>query len=389
MKNYTRASTNRLLVAAVALSVAACGNGGNDSATTTAAPKPASTTAAPTTTQGSSADVAAAEALVAPYTGHPSAFPIDTPLKVKPTGKRIAFVDCGSPACTLYAQIAAPAFERLGMKVTTLQAGSSADSVQKAFDAVVQDGYDGVFLALLPAAQWKRGLEQLEKAGIPVVASGVLGLDAERVAVQPGGEKSTTRNGELLAGEVVVRDGAKADVVVYFTPELDFTTLAKDVFVKKMGELCPGCAVRAVPLPIASLGTTAANAIVADLQANPTRKTAVFTLGEETVGLPPALGTAGLKVETILSLLGTEQLESLQKGDFDVGLEGDFSILIWTAVDSLARLTTGQEPAPGAVADDIPSQFLTPADVAGDVSQGYSAYPDFADRFGALWDQAG
>jgi ribose transport system substrate-binding protein len=56
-------------------------------------------------------------------------------------------------------------------------------------------------------------------------------------------------------------------------------------------------------------------------------------------------------------------------------------------MDSLARLTTGQPAAPGAVQDIPPLQFLTAADLPGDVSKGWTGYPEFAQRFMALWKQ--
>jgi ribose transport system substrate-binding protein len=54
-------------------------------------------------------------------------------------------------------------------------------------------------------------------------------------------------------------------------------------------------------------------------------------------------------------------------------------------MDSLARLTTGERAAPGAVADIPPMQLLTAKDLQGDVSKGWSGYPDFAARFTKLW----
>jgi ribose transport system substrate-binding protein len=67
----------------------------------------------------------------------------------------------------------------------------------------------------------------------------------------------------------------------------------------------------------------------------------------------------------------------------------DLGVLVWTMVDSLARLTTGQQADPGAVADEVPKQFLTAGDLPEDVSRGWSGYPDFAERFLTLWNVQG
>ena len=57
-------------------------------------------------------------------------------------------------------------------------------------------------------------------------------------------------------------------------------------------------------------------------------------------------------------------------------------------MDSLARLMTDHPVAPGATEDAPPQQFVTKAVLTGDVSRGWVAYPDFMDRFKALWSQA-
>ena len=71
-----------------------------------------------------------------------------------------------------------------------------------------------------------------------------------------------------------------------------------------------------------------------------------------------------------------------------MGFGLDLPVIAWTVADSLARMTTGQQPDPGAVEDIAPRQLLTAADLKGDVSRGWTGYPDFADRFMALWSQA-
>jgi ribose transport system substrate-binding protein len=335
-----------------------------------------------------SADVTAAKALIAPYTGQPSKFPIDTPLTKKPTGKRIAYLDCGTPICGLFYTLAKPATEALGMSLTSIKAGLAADTVQAAFDTVVQDKYDGVFVPAIPQALWKRGLDQLNTAKIPVVTSGVIGADPAMVAVQQVGTKSTQRSGELLAAQVVASHAAQSNVVFYYTPELDFTNLMKDAFVAEMGKLCAGCTVRTTKVSVATFGTTAPNVIVDDLQAHPDTTTAVFGIGEQTPGLPAALKTAGLTIESIVNSPDPANLEGIQKGDFNLGLGLDLPVVAWTVADSLARLTTGQAPAPGAVDDIPPAQFLAAADLKADMSRGWTAYPDFAQRFQALWANA-
>lgn len=381
----TRSTRATLGVAAVvsALALAACSSTGSTAPSTTASPGGNSSA-----TVSSGADVAAAKTLIAPYTGQPSKFPIDTPLVKKPTGKRIAYLDCGTPICGLFYQLAKPPMQALGMTLTSIKAGLAADSVAAAFDTVVQDKYDGVFVPAIPPALWKRGLEQLQAAKIPVVTSGVIGADPAAVPVQQVGTQETTRSGQVLAAQVVATHGDQTNVVFYYTPELDFTNLLKDAFVAEMSTLCPNCKVRTAKIPVGTFGTTAPSLIVGDLQANPDTKTAVFGIGEQTPGLPAAMKTAGLSIESIINSPDPANLEGIQKGDFTLGFGLDLPVVAWTIADSLARLTTGEPAAPGAIADIPPEQFLAKSDLPGDVSQGWTGYPDFASRFQALWASA-
>ena len=360
----------------VALLLSACGSGDDDSGSTA------------DSSGGGSADVAAAKEFIADYVGQPSPFPIDTPLAKSPAGKRIAYMDCGTPICGLFYQLAQPPAEALGMELTRIDTGLSADTVATAFDTVVSGGYDGVFVPAIPTQLWESGLDALAEAGIPVATSGVVGGDPAKIGVRQVSEIQAKTAGELLAAYVVAENGDDTNAVVYQTPELQFTSVIWDAFEGKMKELCGGCSVRTADVPAATFGTRSPSVIVDDLQAHPDTKTVVFAIAEQAGGLPAALDTAGLDVETIGNSPDPAALEQIQSGDMAAGLGLDLPVVAWTVVDSLARLTTGQEPAPGAVADQPPMQFLTAEELKGDVSQGWTGYPDFAERFTALWKSA-
>jgi ribose transport system substrate-binding protein len=382
-----------------ALALAACGAGSSGASGTTAPSSAAPSSAAPAASDSAGAQpsvaasaggdaVAAAKDIIAPYTGKPSAFPIDTPLDKKPTGKRIAYFDCGTPICGLFFQLAEPAAKQLGMTMTSLKAGLKPDTVQAAFDTAVQDKYDAVFVPAIPPQLWQRGLEQLRAAKIPVATSGVVGADKSYVKVQQAGDVSAALAGKLMAAQVVASKADQANAVLYYTPELPFQAVIRQSFLAEYKALCAACTVRDVKVSAGTFGTTASQVIVDDLQANPKTNYAVFGIGEQARGLPSALKTAGITVDTLVNSPDPANLADLQKGLFTVGLGLDLPVVAWTIVDSLARQVQGEEPSPGAVADAVPQQFLTKADLTGDVSRGWTAYPDFADRFGKLWASA-
>jgi len=335
------------------------------------------------------ADVATAEANIAPFLDTPSEFPVTEPLIARPTGKKIAVLDCGSPICGLFADLASAPAEILGMSVTRIEAGTTADGVNTAFDTVLQGGFDGVFVPAIAPSLWERPLAELNAAGIPVVTSGVVGLPEGAVGAAGASEISSESSGRLLADWSVVQDAEKTNVVFYTTPELSFSAVINQGFLDEMKAICAGCTVRTVEIPVAQFGSGAPQIVVDDLLAHPDTTTAVFAVGEQAIGLAPALKTADISIKTILNSPDPSILAGVQDGTFTAGLGVDLAVLTWVSIDSLARLVTGQEADPGARNDLLVRQFLTAENLAGlDVSQGWTGYPDFADRFMALWADA-
>lgn len=338
---------------------------------------------------GTKADVAAAEAAIKPFTDSPSEFPVTEPLLTKPTGKKIAILDCGSPICALFADLAVAPAEALGMTTTRIEAGTSADGVASAFDTVLSGDFDGVFVPAIAPSLWERPLADLNAAGIPVVTSGVVGLPEGSVGAAGAAEASSFSSGQLAADWAVVQDGDATDVVLYTTPELSFTAFIADGFNEEIATICPDCAVRTVEIPVTQFGSGGPQIIVDDLLAHPDTTAAVFAVGEQSIGLPPALKTADItNVKILANSPDPSVLASIQDGTYTAGIGVDLAVLTWTSIDSLARLTTGQDADPGAVADKLVRQFLTADNLTGDVSRGWSGYPDFADRFMALWADA-
>ena len=334
------------------------------------------------------ADVEAAKAFVERYSEHPSPFPITEPLLKKPTGKKIAVVDCGSPICGIFADIAEAPAKELGMMTTRIKSGTTADGVATAFDTVLDGHFDGVFVPALAPSLWDRYLDKLNAAHIAVVASGIIGLDQTKVPVAIAAEPSAMVSAAVMADWAVARDGAKLNTVFYTTPEISFIALIATNFVKEVKARCPTCEARVVEIPVATFGNKAPSIVVDDLLAHPKTTSAVFAVGEQAIGLASALKTADIKLPIFLNSPDPSTLAQIQDGTYEAGFGSDLALMSWMAVDSLARLTTGQAPSEGARKDELVVQVLHASDLKGDLSRGWSGYPDFPQRFKALWANA-
>ena len=310
------------------------------------------------------------------------------PLLHKPTGKKIAIIECGSPICAIFADIAEVPAKQLGMITTRIKSGTTADGAATAFDTVLDGHFDGVFVAALAPSLWDRYLDKLNAAHIPIVATGIIGLDPAKVPVALAAEPSSAVSATIMADWAVARDGAKLNTVFYTTPEISFTALVADNFMKELKARCSTCEARVVEIPVATFGNKAPSIVVDDLLAHPKTTSAIFVVGEQAIGLASALKTADIKLPILLNSPDPATLAQVQDGTYEAALGADLALISWTAMDSLARLTTGQAPSEGARKDALVVQLLHASDLKGDMSRGWTGYPDFPQRFKALWDAA-
>ncbi|GAA4728522.1 hypothetical protein GCM10023350_09570 [Nocardioides endophyticus] len=331
----------------------------------------------------------AAQDVVKPYLAAPSEFPITEPLKGSAAGKKIAYLDSGTPVSALELTFAQEAAKKLGMTVDRIDAGFQADSIQNAFDTVLAKGYDGVIDAGLPMPLAERGLQDLADAGTPAVGFGLGKGDKSLVPVSQSSDVANRKAGAVLADYVVATYGEDVDTVYYYVPEIESTRFSYEAFSEEVEKLCSTCKVRSAEIPIADLGTKAPSDVIADLQAHPDTKQAAFAVGEMAIGLPAAMKTSGLEVDTVTVAPGQDSLQQIKDGDMRAGVGFDFTFIGWAQVDSLARLVQGQAPSQAVLDDVIPMQVITQDSVTDDmVKDGWSGFPDIADRFDELWSKA-
>ena len=393
-----RSAILALLVFVLALGLAACGGGSSSSSSSSTSEAESSEPSGGETenaaeeegAEASGGGVAEAKEIVAPYIGKPSPFPVTEKLKAVPKGAEIDYVDCGTPICALFWEILEPAAQTMGVNLERVKAGSAANTVASAFDTVIAKEPAAVIVGSITMELWSKQLKELQDKEIPVVTTGI--SDAEEFGVESpqASNANSERSGKLMAAYVVAEmAGEESNAVFYETPELSFTTIIAEAFQEEFESLCPECSVRIGQVGVAELGNTAPNTVVSDLQANPDTNVAVFGTAEIEAGLPTALKSAGIEVETLGSSPGPAELQYLKEGKSTAVLGFDLPVLTWTLLDQAAREIAGQELT-GPEAEGLGVlQFLTKEDVQYDVSKGWSGYPEFAEKFAELWGVKG
>ena len=372
-----------LAILTAAVSLAACGSSSSASSRSSATASPASSSGGTSSVAGPV--VTAAARAVAPYLDRPSPFPVTQPLTKVPRGSTIAYMDCGTPICALYYDLLGPAAKVMGVKLTRIQAGTSASTVANAFDSVVAQKPAGVIVVAIDVQLWARQLKQLQAAHIPVVTQGVNGAVAYGVEDPQVAEPEEDRDGALMADYVVSHFGPKSNVVFYGVPELSYSPLLQAAFVKELKAQCAGCTFRYVPISVTEIGSSAPATVVSDLQAHSSTNVAVFATDEIEYGLPAAAQQAGIKVKTLGYGAGPTNLEYLKEGKETAVLAGAESVDTWTLLDQVAREIEGQKPSGEEAKGLSVITFLTQPDVTFNPSQGYIGYSNFAQRFARLW----
>lgn len=382
-----RRSARRLIVAGVSvvamLSAAACGASSSPQSSS-------SSSVAPASGSSSGADVTAAKAALAAYTGHATAFPVDQPLsKALPAGTKFVFLQCSSPVCGQVAKSFRAAVTAIGGTPVVVNAGATAQTAQAAASSVLAMKPDVVLLSGADPALFGGGLRALSAAGVTVVSIQV-NKDVAPFGVTFNylGAELSKQNGKLLADWVIVNKGADANAVLYTLPALDLSPTVEKAFQDELAAKCPSCKTRAVPIDVATVGTTAPRTVVTDLQAHPQTNVAVFVSFQVATGLPAALKAAGLKVSTVGFAPTAGNLQDIKNGDLTAGLAIDFPISIWAAIDAAARLTEKAVVTSGEQTGQVPEQLLSQQDITFDPTKGWTGYPDYIARFTKLWHPA-
>jgi ribose transport system substrate-binding protein len=330
---------------------------------------------------------AAAQAAIKPYSGHPSAFPVTQPLgKRLPAGTTFVYLQCSTPVCAQVGELLGPAVKTLGAKMTVINSGGTASSSQAAAASALSLKPAAVLIPAVTPSLFGTSLKSLVAAGIKVTSVGVIGGSKYGINFGIGGLGSTVTAGKLMADWVIAKEGAKANVVFYTTPELDFSAPMEQSFAQELTQNCPSCQLRTVPVSVTTFGSTAPQTIATDLEAHPSTSVAVFASMEAATGLPAALKAADVAVTTLGFAPTPGNLQDIKTGGLTEGLGLDLPVQEWTQVDATARLLLN-EPLSTSEAD-VDLEFLGQKQITFNPSMGWTGYPNFAQRFAALWHSA-
>jgi ABC-type sugar transport system substrate-binding protein len=289
--------------------------------------------------------------------------------------------------CAIFAQLMPAPAKALGGKFVAVNSGNTATTSQAAAATALSDKPAAVLVGASAPQLYGGYLNKLVSAGSVVAGGGTVGGGPYGVQDAVGGAQSVTHAGELLADWVTVNKGPSANVVFFGTPELTFSAGMQAAFAQTLTQRCPGCQADYQQLSIETFGTTAPSQVISYLQSHPDVNTVVFASMEAATGLAAALKDAHLSPTTLGFAPTASNLQDIADGGLTAGLALDFNVQVWMQLNLAARLLAHQSTAESNLEVDM--QFLTRSDLQGvNVSQGWTGYPDVAQRFAQLWGQA-
>ncbi len=350
-------------------------------------------------------DLETANARVEAFRQPQGALPISEPLAEAPTGKTVAYIQCGVPVCAEINTGIEGAAAKLGMVLEVYTHDDTPENVAAAWQAAVDSSPDVVLASGNPREWFADQLAALEAAETPVIVWSLpegyepgAGLTANLLSVD-----DYYFYGVLMADYAVSQTSGEGTIVFFGLPAFPVLATLEQGFTEEMARVCPDCAVENISIDLAALGAgEVPSQVVSTLQATPDASHLVFAFGGMLFGVPEGMADAGIDVPAVSQAGGPLNFGFIAADNVqtaEIGLASEF--LGWRAMDAAARALAGQpvgraETPDVAVIDGhpdilnagLPLQILESDDMgfmADDPSALWPGVEGFQDLYGELW----
>jgi ABC-type sugar transport system substrate-binding protein len=362
------------LAAALALTLAACGDS-DDSGGTESASSAAKEAKAPK-----------------PPTSPPETIQIKQPFE-KPAaeGKTLYWLQCELPICGKIGKGVKEATAAIGwnLKSTVFGGEDPGSGLQTALQA----NPDAIAITGIPSAAVKPQLDAAAEAGIPVVGNGAPEQPTPTTYAAMGGT-TTGPDGEDLAKWAINDSGGKAHIVSVTIPSFPSLKTTTDGTEKAVKQYCDECTTDVLGVTIDDLGGgQVASKIVAYIQSHPDVNYVLFTFADLAQGVEQALTGAGFedKVKLIGNGGGSAEFQAIIKGGMHKAWQAYPAVLSgWNMVDAAARMVTFGELPQGyqQQIDHLPTYIVDTPEAARDLERtkfDWEGPAGYQDQFKKLW----
>jgi ribose transport system substrate-binding protein len=368
------------LGATVALVAAGCGS--SDSTSTTGASTSSGSTGA--ASDPGSQVVEQAQADLAQVTSNPPKIDVPALDKPAPTGKTILWAGCPLPVCVATGKGVEEAAKALGWKYRQVNLGFTPQTVQSAWNAILQDPPDAIAaVGILPNSAIKKQLDALK--GVPYVGVTQQDPPDDQMQAATAPPAQMKGDGQAMADWVLVDSkGDPGDILYVWDPAVSALVGAHDQFHAQMQKLCPDCKVTDLKVASADAGSKIPAAVTTQLRRSPDTGYVVFNLGDLAAGVPQAIKGASLpsKPKIITRAATTTNMADIKNGDVVAALTSEVPESGWRAADLAVRLMNGQKLYAAAPSGE--RTFLTQDNLPADITKQYTI-PDYQQAFEQAW----
>ena len=333
-------------------------------------------------------DFDTASALISRFEEASTSLPVTEPLPepIDPA-TTVAYLDNGSAVASIIWGSLEQAGATAGVQLQRVDTGTDAQSINAAVSTVVESAPDILIAAAVDATFFQSQLEALQAAGTTVVYAGSSNAEEFGLLDSQSGYGASVVNGQVLAAAAVAFTcGTGKNFVFYNIPEFSFSGVQLESAKDYLDEVCPDCALRVVDIPVATMDTTASDAIISDLQANSDTDFFITPADQMQIGLKAKMDLAGIDVRGMGQSSLPPNIEQIASGLQAAGYAVDYNEYTWLMLDEGLRRSMGVD----VVYDDWEpwvkaiSRVLT-KESAAEYPQGFVAYPDMAKDFATLW----
>jgi ABC-type sugar transport system substrate-binding protein len=339
-----------------------------------------STAAAPRGTSKAAA-TATAKAVIAPYVGVPTTLGgVTQNLKRLPKkNTRVDYLEIPAPIGQEIGDGMSRAAAALGIKLTTINAGESPQTLQSAWSQVFQTPPAAVIILALPASEMTAELQEAKSKHIQVIT---LFTANSPLTYDIYGNKQFKLLGKLEASFVIAKSGASANVAEFYEPELSGATLTSAVIQSTFTAHCPGCSFATQQLQLSGTGTTDPATVVSYLQAHPKTTWLIMADAGDAIGLPAALAQAGIHgVKILTGGGGAVNYAYIKAGEQYADASESPQYMGWAMIDATARVLAGQR----LQFSFIPLQFITAKAITWNIKNPWPSVPNYERKFERLW----
>jgi ribose transport system substrate-binding protein len=339
------------------------------------------------------AGIATAKANIAAYATPPTTVPTLAALPRKPAKKKVGFVVCADPSCTILAGFLKTTTRALGWELVTVNASATdpGAAVQQLIDARVDYiGYTGVPLALI-----KQQVTAAKDKGIRL-----FGCYGTEVPEGPGNNlysncydsTAAASYAKAMADFITVDSKGSANVLQVNIPAYPILEAQEGPAKAELAAVCPGCS-------ISSLAVTGEDAgggrvpqkIASYLQSNPKVDYVYLTFDGLSTGVQGALKSAGLSDKVkVVGIQGTQaQFTSIADGTPGAWVALPQEYAVWTLTDEMARLSVDAWDSASERKSAVPPYFIVSsaeeANKIKDLKAGWPGPAGYQDAFKKAW----